>query len=103
MHSAIKYLFIFSALQKILKYLVEIKAENKCMRNEIRKLREKIEQKLQVDENPQVAAVIGAIVNEEFKNLPVKNISDLQHLESEVTRDSTIATSLVKLQLIFYS
>lgn len=65
------------------------------MRSEIKKLREKVDIKLQVDENPKVAAAISAIVTEDFPNLPLKNLNELQTLESEVTRDASIATSLV--------
>lgn len=74
---------------------MEIRNENKLMRSEIKKLREKVEMKLQVDENPQVASVISGIVTENFPNLPLKTIDDLNTLESEVTKDPSIATSLV--------
>ena len=80
---------------------MELKNDNKFLKHEFKKLKEKVELKLQQGENPEVAATISGIVDEEFPNLPLLNFLDLNDLEQSVSKEPSKATSLVNLLLTY--
>lgn len=75
-------------MKKILQHMVASRPENKEMRKEIKKLREKLD-KIAFTESSQVAAALGGIVDPEhdFPNLPLASVEEVNLLEKDITKE----------------
>ena len=88
---------MFLVLERVLKLLADQKEEFKQLKKEFKKLREKVELKLNASENPEVTWVLNGIADSDsFPNLPMQNINELYDMEKEITKDASKATSLVR-------